>query len=311
MSTPVTDDDVDAAYERIRSHVRCTPTLVTRAGELGVDHDLVLKLELLQHTGSFKPRGAFNTVLASDVPAAGVTAASGGNHGAAVAHVAERLGHRAEIFVPAISSPVKQRRIAGYGATVRVGGAVYSEAQAACDARAAETGALVIHPYDAVTTVAGQATCGRELAEQAPELDTVLVAVGGGGLAAGFAAAYRDSIRLVTVEPDTSRCLHAALEAGRPVRVEVAGVAADSLGATVIGEIPWALLSRHVDHSVLVDDDDILDARRRAWHEMRLVLEPGGAAALAALTSGAYVPAPGERVGVVLCGANADPGDLG
>ncbi len=306
----VTPQDVEAAVDRIAPYIRRTPTLRTRTGELGVDHDLTLKLECLQHTGSFKPRGAFNKVLSSEVGPAGLIAASGGNHGVAVAFVASVLGHDAEIFVPSISPAIKQRRIAGYGATVRIAGAVYSEAQRACDERSTETGALLVHPYDAVETVAGQATCGRELQEQAPELDTILVAVGGGGLAAGIAAAYRDTARIVTVEPATSRCFAAALDAGSPVAVDVAGIAADSLGANVVGGVPWNLLSRFVDDAITVTDDAIATARQRAWDELQVVLEPGGAAALAAVTSGAYRPRPGETVGVILCGANTDPGNL-
>lgn len=306
----VTDHDIELAQQRITRHVRRTPTMATKPGELGIDHDLTLKLECLQHTGSFKPRGAFNLALASEIPASGLIAASGGNHGVAVAYVARQLGYPAEIFVPAISPKIKVEKIAALDAALHIGGAVYAEAQAACDTRQAATGALTLHPYDAIETVAGQATCGRELQSQHPEIDTVVVAVGGGGLAAGFAAAYRDSAKLVTVEPDTSRCLGAALDAGEPVKVTVAGVAADSLGASQVGEVPWSLLSKHTDTSVTVSDDAITAARKAAFAELQVVLEPGGAAALAALMTGAYTPEPGERVAVILCGANADPGDL-
>jgi len=308
--TMVTDHDIELAQHRITGHVRRTPTMSTAAGELGVGHDLTLKLECLQHTGSFKPRGAFNLALASEIPRSGLIAASGGNHGVAVAYVARQLGHHAEIFVPAISPKIKVDRVAALGAELHIGGTVYAEAQAACDIRQSETGALTLHPYDAVETVAGQATCGRELQAQHPEIDTVVVAVGGGGLAAGFAAAYRDSVKLVTVEPETSRCLGAAFDAGEPVDVTVSGVAADSLGASRIGQVPWSLLSIHTDVSVSVSDDAITAARKAAFAELQIVLEPGGAAALAALMSGTYTPEPGERVAVILCGANADPGDL-
>jgi threonine dehydratase len=277
---------------------------------LGLSGRLVLKLEQLQHSGAFKVRGAFNRMLSADVPASGVIAASGGNHGAAVAYAARELGLRAEIFVPKISPPVKVERMRCYGARVTIAGESVAAAVRASEERAAETGALVVHPYDHPEVVAGQGTIGRELEQQAPDLDTVLVAVGGGGLVGGIAAWYHGAARVVGVEPERAPTLTAALEAGQPVDVGAGGIAADSLGAGRIGAIPFDLAQRFVDRVVLVGDEDILGAQRLLWDSLRLVVEPGGATALAALLSGAYRPSPGERVGVLLCGANTAPGLL-
>jgi threonine dehydratase len=303
-------DDVEAAASRLAGHVRETPVLRPGRGAFGLDLDPVLKLELLQHTGSFKPRGAFNRILANDVPDAGVIAASGGNHAAAVAHAATELGLHAEIHVPEAAPAIKLERLARYPVDVRRTGALYDDAQAACDLRAAETGALVCHPYDLPEVIAGQATVGRELEAQAPEVDTVLVAVGGGGLIGGVASWFRGRVKVVAVEPETSRCLGAALEAGHPVEVPVSGRASDSLGAKQVGAWPFAAAEAWVDRAVTVTDDDIAEAQRALWHELRLVVEPGGAAALAALRAKAYVPAPGERVAVLVCGANTDPNSV-
>jgi len=302
-------DDIEAAADRIDGHVRVTPVLQPGAGAFGLDPglDLVLKLELLQHTGSFKPRGAFNRILANDVPAAGVIAASGGNHAAAVAHAATELGIPAEIHVPEAAPAIKLERLARYPVDVRRTGALYDDAQAACDLRAAETGALVCHPYDLPEVLAGQGTVGRELDAQAPEVDTVLVAVGGGGLIGGVASWFRGRTKVVAVEPESSRCLGAALDAGEPVAVTVSGLASDSLGARRVGDWPFAAARRWVDHAVTVTDAAIADAQRALWRELRLVVEPGGAAALAALLSGAYRPEPDEQVAVLVCGANTDP----
>jgi threonine dehydratase len=301
-------EDVAAARDRIASHVRRTPVLAPEASTPGLDvPGLVLKLEMLQHTGSFKPRGAFSKLLASEVPAAGVIAASGWNFGLAVAYAARRLGHPAEIFVPSSSPAAKIDRVRAEGARVVVVEGYYDDAAAACRERLAETGALMMHPFDQFEVVAGQGTIGMELAEQAPEADTVLVAVGGGGLAAGIACWFRGDARVVAVEPVASRCLHAALEAGEPVDVEVGGIAADSLGTRRVGDIAFAASRRFVERVVLVDDEAIRAAQRALWRELRLVTEPGGATAAAALMAGAYVPQPGERVVAVLCGANCDP----
>jgi threonine dehydratase len=269
-----------------------------------------LKLELFQHAGSFKTRGAFNTLLSEPVPPAGVAAASGGNHGAAVAYAAGRLGIPARIFVPEIASPAKIAVIRQHGAEVVIGGARYADAQVACDRSVAETGALRVHPFDAPATIAGQGTVALEWEEDGPAIDTVLVAVGGGGLIAGMAAWWAGRVKVVGVEPDGSRALQAALEADGPVDVEVNSVAADSLGARRAGDLVFAIARTAVDRVVLVTDEAILDAQRRLWRELRLAAEPGGAAALAALMCGAYRPQPGERVGVLLCGANVDPSTL-
>jgi len=299
--------DILSARDRIRPYVRRTPVLDPGAGSFGVDAPLTLKLELLQHMGSFKPRGAFSKMLASEVPGAGVIAASGGNFGLAVAYAARTLGHRAEIFVPSTSPEAKIARVRDQGADVHVIDGYYDDASAAAHVRAAETGACWMHPFDQPEVVAGQGTIGVELAEQVPDADTVLVAVGGGGLIGGIAAWFAGDVRVVAVEPASSRCLDAALEAGEPVDVPVGGIAADSLGARRVGDIAFAVTRAHVERVVLVEDDAILDAQRAIWRELRMVAEPGGAAALAAVRSGAYVPAPGERVVVLLCGSNADP----
>jgi threonine dehydratase len=302
--------DIDAAAGRIAGRVRRTPVLDLDPGALGLDHAVVLKLELLQHTGSFKPRGAFNRVLSAHVPAAGLVAASGGNHGLAVAHVARTLGLPAEVFVPTASSPVKVARLRSYGVGVVVGGDYYADAYRASAERARETGALVVHAYEGTPTVAGQGTLARELEEQRPEVDTVLVAVGGGGLVAGIASWYSGRLRVVSVEPERIPTLAAAVEHGGPVDVDVSGIAADSLGARRLGATAYEAVVAAGVVPVLVPDDAILDARQRLWDDVRIAAETGGATALAALTTGAYRPAPGERVAVVVCGANTDPRDL-
>jgi len=304
----IAQNDIRAAYARIQPHVRRTPVIRANGGDFGVplDRPLALKLEFLQHTGTFKPRGAFNNLLSRAVPGAGVAAASGGNHGAAVAYAAQRLGHKATIFVPDVSSPVKIARIQGYGADTRVGGARYADALDACNAFIATSRALSVHAYDAAETVAGQGSVGLEWEEDAPGLDTVLVAVGGGGLIAGIAAWYGRRVKVVGVEPEGSRALHASLEAGRPVDVTVESIAADSLGARNTGQLVFDIARQNVDHVVLVPDDAIVAAQRLLWDRLRVAAEPGGAAALAALTSGRYNPRADEKVGVLLCGANVD-----
>lgn len=305
-SHPVTRADIEAAHARIRPHVRRTPVIAPGPGAFGLEQDLCLKLECLQHMGSFKPRGAFNSLLTAEAPAAGVAAASGGNHGAAVAYAASQLGLKATIFVPEISSPVKIDKIRQAGADVRIGGARYADAAAACTAFRAETGALDIHPYDAVPTIAGQGTVGLEWEADAPELDTVLVAVGGGGLIAGVATWYGDRVKIVSVEPETSCCLKDALRAGAPVDVEVSGVAADSLGAKRVGDLVYTQAAAFVDEAVVVPDHAIETAQARLWRDLAVATEPGGATALAALIAGSYRSAPDERVGVLVCGANVD-----
>ena len=300
MDVPVTPDDIDQAAARIDGFVRCTPV---------IEHDgLWLKLELLQHAGSFKPRGAFNRLLSEDtIPAAGVITASGGNHGAAVAYAAARLGVGAEVMIPSTSPLVKRALIARYGAAVTVVDGYYDDAQAAAEERQAETGALMLHPFDHPATVAGQGTMARELEQQLGSIDTLVVASGGGGFTAGQAAWFGDRVRIVSVEPESSQCLRAALAADTPIDVAVAGIAADSLGAKRVGAVPWAVIRRHVDAAVVVSDDDIRAAQLAIWNELRLISEPGGAAAFAAIRAGSYRPAAGERVVVAVCGSNCDP----
>lgn len=310
MTDPVSRDAIAEAARRIADHVRRTPVIDSGAGSLGLAGSVSLKLELLQHSGSFKARGAFNTLLSTADAQAGVAAASGGNHGAAVAFAARRLGRRADIFVPETSAPAKIARIRAYGATLHVGGARYADAAEACARHRASTGAIDIHAYDAAATITGQGTVALEWLEQVPELDTVLIAVGGGGLIAGCATWLAGRVKVVAVEPEGSCALHAALAAGRPVDVPVDSIAADSLGARRCGDLVHALCAGRVAASLLVSDAAILDAQARLWGDLRTAAEPGGATALAALTSGVYRPAPGERVGVLVCGGNVDPRQL-
>lgn len=298
--------EIQDAARRISRYVRRTPCLALEDGAFGVNARIFLKLEALQHTGSFKPRGAFNCILTSQVPAAGVIAASGGNHGAAVAYAAQQLGHHAEIFVPTISSPNKIERLRHYGVTVNVVGRDYSEALAASRKRAAETGALAVHAYDDPRVLAGQGTLAMEFEEQVRGLESVLIAVGGGGLIGGAAAWYHERVRVIGVEPERAPSLYKALEAGHIVDVETSGVAADSLGARRVGELMFPIAQRFVQRVALVTDEQIIEAQRALWRKLRIVAEPGGATAFAALLSGAYQPYPGERVGVVICGANAE-----
>ncbi len=265
---------------------------------------VTLKLELFQHSGSFKARGAFTNLLSRDIPRAGVVAASGGNHGAAVAYAARKLGIAAKIFVPTITSPAKLARLREYGAELCVTGERYANALAASEVWGSETGALAIHAYDQIETLLGQGTVALELEQQAPELNTVLVAVGGGGLIGGIAAWYRRRVKVVGVEPFASPTLFEALEAGRPVDAEAGGIAADSLAPRRVGELMFPVAQRFVDRVALVTDEDIQSAQQTLWNTLRIVAEPGGAAAFAALLSGRYQPQPGERVGIIVCGGN-------
>lgn len=311
MAELLSPSAVEAAHDRIRSHVRRTPVMSVEGAAFGLAEPVSLKLELTQHTGSFKVRGAFNNLLARQVPAVGVTAASGGNHGAAVAYASACLGHRARIFVPTVASPVKIERIRAYGAEVVVEGDRYADAALRSEAWARETGALVVHPFDSPYTVAGQGTVAKEWEEDADDdLDTVLVAAGGGGLVAGVALWFAGRTRVVAVEPRGSRALHAALAAGRPVDVETESIAVDSLGAKRVGDLVHVLARDLAIDSVLVPDSAIVAAQARLWSSLRIAAEPGGAAALAALLAGAYVPRPGERVGVLVCGGNVDLASL-
>jgi threonine dehydratase len=289
----------------IRPYIRRTPVIEISGRDLGLDlARLVLKLELMQHTGSFKPRGAFASLLSLEVPSGGVVAASGGNHGAAVAFAARTLGKPATVLVPRVTSTTKRDRIAGYGARLVISGDSYSDALAASEQWARDAGALRVHAYDQVETLLGQGTVALEFEQQAPDLDTLLVAVGGGGLIGGIAAWYSGRIRLIGVEPEAAPTLENALRAGRPVDTRTGGIAADSLGGGRVGDLMFPLAQAYVDHVVLVSDDDILDAQRRLWDALRIAAEPGGAAALAALLSGNYRPERDERVGVLVCGGN-------
>ncbi|MEO0495211.1 MAG: serine/threonine dehydratase [Actinomycetota bacterium] len=306
---PPTAADIAAATHRCRPLLRRTPVMHTTPGDLGLDESVALKLESLQHAGSFKARGSLNTALAVGVPADGLIAASGGNHGIAVARTARVLGVSAEIFVPGVSAPAKLARLRAQGATVHVVGELYDDAQAACDERAASIDALNIHPYNAPPTVAGQATLGVELLEQVPDVDTVVVAVGGGGLAAGLRLALPSSVRIVAVETEACNAFHAATPAGAPVDVSPGGVGADALGARRIGSLPWAILAGTAD-AIVVDDASVSRARDDLWTTFQLAVEPAAAVAIAALQIGAYRPAAGERVAVIVCGGNTGPSDL-
>ncbi|MCV3207634.1 threonine/serine dehydratase [Mesorhizobium sp. YC-39] len=308
MPNTITRERIAAVEPRIRPFVRHTPVLRVDMADfdrpaLGVD----LKLECLQHSGSFKARGAFTNLLERPVPKAGVVAASGGNHGAAVAYAAMRLGHKATIFVPEVSPPAKLERIRGYGAELIVGGARYAEALAASESFAEKTGALQIHAFNQEETLVGQGTLGLEIGRDLPELDTLLVAVGGGGLIGGIAAWFAGRIRIIAVEPEGAPTLYRAFEAGRPVDAPAEGIAADSLAPKRVGEMMFPIAEAFVERSILVSDDDIIAAQAALWDRVRIISEPGGAAAFAALLSGRYVASAGERIAVLVCGANTNP----
>jgi threonine dehydratase len=293
----------------VRQHIRRTPVVSVAAGEISAampigTAPLTLKLEQLQCSGSFKARGAFANLLTRDVPAAGVVAASGGNHGVAVAYAAAQLGLPAHIFVPTVSAPQKVERIRRLRADLVITGERYSDALAAADAFAAQSGALSVHAFDQYETIAGQGTLALELAEQAPELTTVLVPVGGGGLIAGIAAFFGDSVRVIGVEPTGAPTLTRARRFGAPVDAPTDGIAADALAPRRVGELAFTIAETHVDDVVLVDDDAIAEAQHVLWEQLRVVSEPAAAVGIAALRSGAYRPTPSERVGVIITGAN-------
>jgi threonine dehydratase len=290
---------IAAVYEIIRPHVRRTPVLAWDDGQA-----VWLKLEQTQYAGSFKTRGAFTNLLTREIPQAGVVAASGGNHGAAVAYAAMKRGVKAKIFVPAISSPAKIARIRDYGADLVVGGAVYAEALAASEDWTLQSGALAVHAFDQAETMLGQGTVALEMEEHIAKLDTILVAVGGGGLIGGIAAWCAGRVKVVGVEPEASPTLERALAAGHPVDAPVGGLAADSLAPRRIGEQVFPIAKAHVDHVVLVVDDEIRAAQKALWSGARIVAEPGGATAFAAWHSGRYKPRTGERVGIVISGGN-------
>jgi len=311
MSHPLDRGGIAATHAIISRHVRRTPVVTVDASDFGLTGaPLCFKLELLQHAGSFKARGAFANLLLRTVPPAGVVAASGGNHGAAVAFAAQRLGVRATIFVPTIAAAAKKERIARCGARLIVTGERYADALAASEEFVAATGAMPIHAFEQHETLLGQGSVGLEFEAQAPELDTVLVAVGGGGLIGGIAAWYGRRVRLVPVEPAAAPTLHRALCAGRPVDAEAGGIAADSLAPKRVGELMFALAKDLVAPVALVADDAIAAAQHALWDVLRVVAEPGGAAAFAALLAGVYRPAAGERVGVLVCGGNSTAVDF-
>lgn len=302
---------IQRADRLIARHIRRTPVLELDGGDFRLPGvSLALKLELLQHSGSFKARGAFANLLMRKVPTAGVVAASGGNHGAAVAYAAMKLGIPARIFVPTVCSAAKMDRIRGYGAQLVVTGERYADALAASQEWAAQSGALSIHAYDQAETLLGQGTVGLELEQQCPELDVLLVAVGGGGLIAGIAAWYAGRTRIVGVEPSAAPTLFRALQAGHPVDAEAGGIAADSLAPRRVGELMFPLAQKYVHRVLLVSDEAILQAQAALWSVVRIAAEPGGAAALAALLSRQYEPRPGERVGVLVCGGNTTAVDF-
>lgn len=304
-TTQITRERIIAVHQLIRPHIRRTPIVESAGADFGLDStNLLYKLELLQHSGSFKARGAFTNLLTRTIPAAGIVAASGGNHGAAVAFASMKLGKPARIFVPTVCSSEKIERIRSYGAELVVTGQRYADALAASEAWAAESGALRIHAYDQVETLLGQGTVGLELEEQAPNLDTLLVAVGGGGLIGGVAAWYSGRIKITGVEPEAAPTLTLALQAGHPVDSPAGGIAADSLAPRCVGELMFPIAQAHVRSVLLVSDPAIQQAQEALWKVLRVVAEPGGAAAFAALLSRRYQPKAGERVGVLVCGGN-------
>jgi threonine dehydratase len=307
MSEMRIDRDQIAATEKIiRPQVRRTPVIEADGRDFGLEPiHLAFKLEFLQHSGSFKARGAFANLLLRDIPRVGVVAASGGNHGAAVAFAAMKLGVPAKIFVPTVASPEKIERIRGYGANLVVIGERYAEALAASEQWAAESGALTVHAYDQPETLLGQGSVGLEFEQQSPDLDTLLVAVGGGGLIGGVASWYANRIKIVGVEPEAAPTLHNALRAGHPVDSPAGGIAADSLAPKRVGELMFPIAQKFVSGVTLVTDDAIQQAQQALWKILRIVAEPGGAAAFAALLSGRHKAQPGERVGVLVCGGNS------
>ncbi len=310
--TAITRDAIAATEKLIRPYVRRTPVLRVDLEDFGLAaRPLDLKLEFLQHSGSFKARGAFSNLLRREVPPAGVVAASGGNHGAAVAYAAMKLQIPATIFLPSVTSPAKAARIERYGARLVVGGDRYADALAASETFVADSGALAVHAFDQPETLLGQGTVGLEIEADLPGIDTLLVATGGGGLIGGIAAWFAGRIRIIAVEPEGAPTLYKALAAGRPVDAEAEGIAADSLAPRQVGQLMFPLAEAFVERSILVGDDDIRAAQRALWETLRVVTEPGGAAAMAALLSGRYRPAAGERVTVLLCGANTTAVDFG
>jgi threonine dehydratase len=318
MSEVVRRERIAEVETVIRPYVRRTPVIEVDPADFNLGGasapgpaKLTLKLELLQHAGSFKARGAFANLLLRTVPKTGVVAASGGNHGVAVSYAAMKLGVPAKIFVPSVASQEKVDRIRANGAELVIAGERYADAQAASDKWHAETGAMMVHPYDQNETILGQGSVGLEFEQQAPAIDTLLVAVGGGGLIAGIASWYAGKIEIVAVEPETAPTLFNAMRAGKPVDSEAGGIAADSLAPRRVGALTFPIAQKFVHRVVLVSDDAIRDAQRTLWKTLRIASEPGGAAAMSAILSGRYVPQKGERVGVLLCGGNTTAVDFG
>jgi threonine dehydratase len=304
-NTEITRERIAATEAAIRRYIRRTPLLKSDMADFGLPPGpLTFKLEMLQHSGSFKARGAFANLLLRETPAAGVVAASGGNHGAAVAYAAQWLGVPATIFVPDVTSPAKAERIRGYGARLIFAGTRYADALAASEVHVAQSGAMPVHAFDQQETLLGQGTVGLELERDAPDIDTLLVAVGGGGLIGGIAAWYRGATRVIAVEPELSPTLHAAIEAGQPVDAPADGIAADSLAPRRVGALMFPIARAHVERVVLVSDDAIRQAQAALWSKLRVVAEPGAAAPFAALLSGRYQPAADEQVAVLISGAN-------
>lgn len=305
--TDLSRERIQATERVIRPHIRRTPILEVDGSEFGLDSiRIIFKLELFQHAGSFKARGAFTNMLTREVPAAGVVAASGGNHGAAVAFAAMKLNKPATIFVPSVASQSKLDRIRGYGAELIITGDRYAQSLEASEQWTKESGALPIHAYEGDETLLGQGTLGMELEEQDPAIDSLLVAVGGGGLIGGVAAWYQNKIKVIAVEPTEAPTLNLALSAGQPVDSPAGGIAADSLAPRQVGQQMFPIAQRFVHSSLLVTDDEILSAQKRLWEAVRIVAEPGGATAFAGLLSGRYKPERGERVGVIVCGGNTE-----
>jgi threonine dehydratase len=305
LDNSITPERITETERLIRPHVRHTPIVHVDLADFGLQPGPVaLKLESLQHSGSFKARGAFANLLTRPIPASGVVAASGGNHGAAVAYAAMRLGAPATIFLPSVTSPSKAERVRSYGANLIFAGKRYADALAASERFGEESGALAVHAFDQPLTLLGQGTLGCEIDADLPGLDTLLVAVGGGGLIGGIAAWFRRRVKIIAVEPEGSPTLSRALAAGEPVDAEAEGIAADSLAPKRVGKIMFPIAQAFVERVVLVCDDDIRAAQQALWDKMRVVAEPGGAATFAALLSGKYAPSPGERIAVLVSGAN-------
>ena len=309
MNTRIDKAAIEVVHDRIRRYIRRTPTVQVAGTDFGLPpYELTLKLEQLQYAGSFKTRGAFANLLSRPIPDVGVVAASGGNHGAAVAFAAQRLGVRAKIFVPGIASKAKVERIRSCGADLEIVGSRYADALAASEQWARKTGAMPIHAFDQIETIAGQGTLAAELSSQAPDIDTVLVAVGGGSLISGIASWYGGdkSVRIVAVEPELAPTLTRALEAGHPVDAPAGGVAADALAPRRVGELNFEIAQRRVDSVLLVSDAAIVSSQMMLWDRLRIVAEPAGAASFAALLSSNYIPAPDERIAVIISGGNSD-----